>query len=741
MAQSAPRPEIEITSTVHSVVFSNGETGYSIFFAYPSGSSNPARDRFTAVGSVGTLRDKERVILRGEWGDHPKFGRQFRIAQFELPDFKAGGVLPFLESGYIKGVGPALAKAIFAKFGDKTAEIFDTDPEQLLTVQGIGKVKLESMVESWREHSGKREVLSEFSQYGIGGQTIQKILKCWENPRDAIKVLNTNPYLLAWKISGVGFRKADEIAQKKGFGLKHPLRVQAAIAYSLEEAAQKNGHCFLHREVLFEDVNMLLNPELPDRTVFQPEDVRLINAELATLIDKQKVVEKEGGRMYLSSVYFAESRLEQNLLTLLSAPAPALQPAKELSEYEQENGITLHDQQRAAVLGPLQCGVYVITGGPGTGKTTIIKALLAILGKDAGEISLTAPTGRAAKRMAESTGKSAQTIHRLLGVQGGHGFTYTKDNRLPADLVIVDEASMLDVFLAKSLTDALKPGARLVLLGDVDQLPSVSAGAVLKDLLACPRIARTRLTKIYRQSPNSFISVNAQAVIGGKIGEMNLTNNTDDFFWMGIDHCCAPNSSPFERTAAIQDKIRRAVLRLLQVGYSSNDIQVLSPTYAGEAGVNKLNSILQDILNPGVIREKIGAQTLSVGDRVMQLRNNYDKDVFNGDQGRVALINHQEKNIDVEFDGRVISYPFNDADELTLAYAITIHKAQGSESPAIIMPVTTAQYMMLQRNLIYTGITRAKRMCVLVGEKKALSIAVRAQNTKPRNTHLLATAI
>lgn len=734
---SSPAPAQEINATVRKVIFHSQDSGFTVFEACPLDSPHPSRDSFTAAGPVGSLSPKDNVVLRGEWTEHKRFGRQFDVKTFELPNFKSGGILGFLESGYVKGVGPSTAKAIYERFGEKTAEILDADPEQLLEVKGIGRSKLDGILASWGEHSGKREVLAVFSQFGIVGATVQKILKRWQNPRAALDVLNTNPYLLAWEIHGIGFLKADEIARKKGFGLKHPLRVQAAIAYALDEAAKREGHCFLFREDLFERVNALLNPALPDRKSFSPEDVQLIESEIFTLISKQKIIESQGGRFYLSPVHRAESRLERNIMTLMHAPAAPLTDGKPLEEYERENGIQLHQVQRDAVEGALANAFHVITGGPGTGKTTIIKALLATLGDSVKEVSLAAPTGRAAKRMSESTGKDAQTIHRLLGYTPGQGFEHNEEDPLPADMLIIDEASMLDVFLARAVTSALKPGARLVLIGDVDQLPSVAAGAVLKDLLACPHVSRTRLTKIFRQSENSFISVNARAVINGKAGEMNLTNQTDDFFWYGIDRHCHDGTSPADRAMLIQGCIVKAVYRLLQLGVAPGDIQVLSPTYKGEVGVARLNSILQDVFNKEVPREKIGFNVFSVGDRVMQLKNNYDKDVFNGDQGRITRIDRQESEVDVDFDGRVVTYAFKDADELTLAYAITVHKSQGSESPVIIQPVTTAQYIMLQRNLLYTGITRAKSKCILVGEKKALNIAVRNQNTKPRNTNLL----
>jgi exodeoxyribonuclease V alpha subunit len=730
----------QISAVVQSIRWQDSASGWTIAEMAPSSPEAPSSVQvksFTAVGSLGSIKKNERVVLHGEWVIHDKYGPQLQVSGIELPDYKAGGIKEFLNSGYLKGVGPSLAQKIYEHFGEETAKIFEDDPDRLCEVKGIGQKKLVEIMDCWNEHQGKREILAAFSSFQIGPRTVQKILDRWKNPRDAMKVLNENPYLLAWEIHGVGFSKADEIAKNKGFTPKHPHRVKAAIAYVLDEAAKGQGHCFLYREQLFTRVNGLLNPHAPDKTAYSSEDLALIEDNLQSLLFNQKVVEESDGRIYLFPVFRAERAVEQNCRQLLS-PLPSSNDAQAaLHAFQQQNGIRLHEQQAEAVLKAHRSRLHVITGGPGTGKTTIIKALLATLDEGI-SVALAAPTGRAAKRMSESTGSASKTIHRLLefSPQNG-GWGHNKENPLDADLVIVDEASMLDIFLAKALTDALKPESRLILIGDVDQLPSVSAGSVLQDLLASPDISRTRLTEIFRQSPNSFISLNANAVIRGKFQEINLSNKTEDFFWLGIDPWCCEETTSAQKCQLIKHRVCKVIERLFELGYKKEDIQILSSTKKGEVGINSLNSMLQEIFNKGGKTYKIGFNNFAIGDRVMQQRNNYDKEVFNGDQGYIQKIDTEESKLFVTFDGRIVEYEFKNADELTLAYAITVHKSQGSESPIIIHPVTMSQYVMLQRNLLYTGITRAKSRCILVGEIAALKRAVRNRASTQRNTSLL----
>lgn len=728
---------LEVRATVHKVRTHKEESGWTVFEAYPSDTSSKSRDMFTAVGCVGTLSPHDEVILEGEFVNS-KWGRQFQVSKFQLPDFKAAGLKNFI-CNHLKGIGPALGALIYDTYGDGFKEVMETDPERLLEVKGIGKKKLPGIIESWNEHSGKHEILSAFAGIGITPAAAQKILKRWENPRDAIRILNEDPYQLAWEIRGIGFLKADEIAQKKGFHLKHPLRVRAATLYALDQASGTRGHCFLSKDELFEAVNKLINPHQDDARLYDAQDVALMEEGLNYLVFRRKVVELDNGkRVYPANVYRAEMQLQANIEAFINSKVPVEETSEALATYEFENGITLHENQREAVIQALRNRLHIITGGPGTGKTTIIKGILATLPDSIQSIRLCAPTGKAAKRMEESTGQPATTIHRLLEISSsGGGFVHNKENPLDADLVIVDESSMLDVFLARSLTDAIKPGARLVLIGDQDQLPSVGPGTVLADLLACNRVPRTRLTAIFRQDDNSFISINAQAVLSGNIKKVNLTNETSDFFWMSIDDRSNKDTPAGIRGGMIQHRIKKAIARLLELNYTPADIQVLSPMNNGPVGVNALNVMLQDALNPNVARVKIGRHLYSVGDRVMQLKNNYEKEVFNGDQGHITCILPDDELVYVEFSSGVIEYTFSDVDELSLAFAITVHKSQGSESPVVIIPVTTGHFMMLQRNLVYTAITRAKKMCILAGEKRALGMGIKSLSRNKRNTFLM----
>jgi len=734
---------------VKKVKWRNPDTGWGIAEVYPATGGK----HYTIKGFLGELREKERIVITGRVVIDEKFGHQFEVTQLQLPDFKSGaGILAFLQSGYIKGVGESLAKEIFDAFGEQTANILEHNPERLLDVKGIGKAKLNSIIESWNQQSGKREALAFFAKYKIGPATVTKILDRWKNVREALRIVRENPYILAWEISGVAFAKADEIAMSMGFERECAPRIEAAVGYALHTASATNGHCFLPRTTCLQHAMNFLDPipgqgfKLKPLSAFAEELVQMVDQAIASLVQTRRVF-VEGERVYLHRIYQAECKLAELLRTLSQgADRVSVDKVNEIiTRYEQRAKITLHENQREAVIAAACRKVCVITGGPGTGKTTIIKCLLEVLGRiGLRSVSLAAPTGKAAKRMSEATGKAATTIHRMLGFRPGAGYEHDEENPLEADVFILDEASMLDTFLARATLAALKKTAKLILVGDVDQLPSVSAGKVLSDIIQSRKIPVVRLTCVFRQSENSFINLNAQAIRRGSFQEINRSNKTDDFFWMDVptkmkDECGQTTDIPTaERLKQIRKKLIQAVIRLLERGYGGDDIQVLSPAKAGPAGTIALNTVLQGILNAHGEAFKVSGQEFRIGDRVMQQRNDYKKEVFNGDQGKIKSFNKDENTVTIEFDGVEVEYKAAEMGDVKLSYAITVHKSQGSESPVIIQIITYAQYIMLQRNIIYTGVTRAREFCVLIGEEPALIHALKQIDGQKRHTMLAA---
>ncbi|MBU1247123.1 MAG: ATP-dependent RecD-like DNA helicase [Proteobacteria bacterium] len=756
-AESGLQERAVIIKTVHC---GHLASGFRILRVYPEG-GKPSQ-WFDTVGNYWTVKEGERLIIRGSFEKNPEYGMQFVMKSFEIPDMVQRGMRTFLVEGFLKGVGPSLGSEIYRVFGEDAADILDNAPERLLEVKGVGKQKLETIMESWHEQRGRREALAMFSTWNLGPATIHKIFARWPNPRDAYKQVKDNPYLLAWEIKGVGFMKADEIARNMGYPLDSPHRAQAAIAFALDEAA-KQGHCYLPRDVLFTNVAVLLFPETVNQFVSQATGA-YIEDNLQALIFAGRCIDEPHG-VYLRPLYSAEVKLSEHIARLLQARvvAPSDMDAK-ISRFEQQNGYALHPLQRDAVKSSLSNKVNVITGSPGTGKTTIVRCLLALYlpdqvvdGQDLPKVNLVAPTGKAAKRLSESTGQPASTIHRLLNYKQGSGFEFNADHPMDVDLLICDETSMLDVYLARSLCAALPNKARLVLVGDVNQLPSVNAGCVLHDLIKSGCVPVVRLSQIYRQSANSFISLNAQAILEGRGRDMAMTRKigegpADDFYWLPVDDEASKAAiaamvvakakpdykEPQARAELIQKKVINAVKRLLKRGVAAQDIQVLSSTKGGAAGTYALNECLQNLINPHGAEFSLGKNSVfRIGDRVMQLRNNYNNDVFNGDLGVVQGWDAKERLAVVSFDGRPVEYKAKDMmDQITLAYATTVHKAQGSEAPYVVMPVTSAQYMMLQRNLIYTGVTRAKTWCILVGEKRSLNMAINRNEVLDRNTFL-----
>lgn len=727
----------DLSVTVNRVIFANPSQGFAIFSVVPSSKRRGVKEDLVAKGHVGDLSEGDSLIISGKWVSHPKYGDQIQVEGYRLPDIGSGeGIYEFLKSGFIKGVGASLAKTIVKHFGESTNEVLNNEPQRLLEVSGIGKKKQASIVTSWKEHAEKRSIIVKLQEWGIGPATIQKIFKSWKNPQEIIPGIEQNPYVLT-EIENVGFLIADKIAQNIGIKKDSEHRIGAAVCFALEEAGSKDGHIYLVQKQLVEKTKELLTIENEKNW-----ERKIINC-FAWLSEESRII-IEDDRIYHPRAFYSEKSLANNTLRLLGhgiSLAYQVDLDGLLDSYQKRENIIFDATQKEAIKSILDNKVSIVTGGPGTGKTTIVNAAIEIL-ESAGVsgIGLVAPTGRAAKRMEESTGREAKTIHRYLGYRQGQGFTVNKNNRSEDELIICDESSMLDVYLSNALVSALQNEARIVFIGDVYQLPSVGAGNILRDMINSGRVPTVELKQIHRQAEGSWISLNAHAVKNGKLKDVNLSNDADDFFWLSVPLKDGNEQEipAFERCAMVQKKIFGAMNRLLEIGYDFDDIQILTPMRKTNAGVVEINKQIQLMLNKKLKRRsvQIGFRRFAVGDRVMQLKNNYEKDVYNGDQGKVFKIDEDESKVFVKFGNHVLEYSFLEADELDLAYACTVHKSQGSEYKIAIIPVTTSHFIMLQRNLLYTAITRAKEKCVLIGEKKALSIAVK--NDKPiiRNTTL-----
>lgn len=687
----------------------------------------------TIVGSFPPMQEGESLQVCGEWQVHNRYGKQLAVDQWErqIPATEEG-LKRYLSSGLIKGIGPVTADRIVNHFGLDTLDIMENEPHRLREVEGIGAKKATGILKSYGQYKDVQDVLVFLQGYGVGVGQAMRLFRRYG--RDTIKQVQENPYRMAEDVFGIGFRTADKIARQLGLPEDAPERVQASITYTLSRAAEQ-GHVYLPCEVLFERIKELLDvSEEALKEVFLEEQLRLMVEQKRLYREEQEF----GEAVYYAPFYQAEQGSARLVLKLsrLARQYTDLEIIQALGKVKHDCS-HLTEEQLEVLEHALQNGVLVVTGGPGTGKTTTIKALLTIFQLIKQKVLLAAPTGRAAKRVTEATGEEAFTIHRLLeySYTEGEGFRFMRNEKNPVDagVVIIDEASMVDLMLMYNLLKALPPGCRLVMVGDVDQLPAVGAGNVLKDLINSGNIPCFRLNYIFRQARESMIIVNAHRVNQGEMPYLNVKNK-DFFFIHEEDPECAaqlvvqlcrerlPNYGPFDPLL---------------------DIQVLTPMRKTAAGVERLNLLLQQALNPQA-RDKLEATNkgtnFRLGDKVMQIRNNYQKEVFNGDIGLVTAIDREEAELIVTFrdllQPRPVVYDFTELDELVLSYAVSVHKSQGSEYPVIIMPVLTQHYMLLQRNLLYTGITRARKLAVLVGSKKALAIAVRNNRSEERYSFL-----
>jgi exodeoxyribonuclease V alpha subunit len=739
-----------LIGSVERLTYYNPENGYSVLRLRPEHSRTPGMDHeglVTVTGNLPELTPGEYLRLQGRWANHPKHGLQFQVEVCEqtLPATVAG-IRRYLGSGLIKGIGPRLAERIVNHFGKQTLDVIENQPELLRQVSDIGPKRARSIAVAWEEQKQVKEIMLFLHSYGISTNLAVKVFKQYGD--QSLSVVHSDPYRLARDIYGVGFKTADRIALSLGLPVDHPSRIEAGVVYALNQATDE-GHVYMPRQELLSRAAELLEID-PDCTL--PAVERLAQAdrlrqEVLPHTDDVEASQKSTSTgvsetpgvygtlaVYLTPLYHSEAGVAERLRALLQAWPSRL---SDLPPAFVSIDTTLSTEQQAAIRTALSQPVSVLTGGPGTGKTTALKALITVLESARKRYALASPTGRAAKRLSQATGRSASTIHRLLGYSPGEGFKYHAGNPLPIDLLVVDEASMLDLSLTYNLLKALQPGTHLVLVGDVDQLPSVGAGDVLRDVIASGMAPVTRLSVIFRQAAHSRIITNAHRVNEGQMPVFPLTNRAEAGF-PSIDFFLFPAETPEEAANWVQDVVCNRIPQKFGL-HPRNDIQVLAPMYRGPAGVTILNERLQASLNPPDSikpEKKLFGQVFRPGDKLMQTQNNYDKDVYNGDIGYLFSIDPVEHSLTVDFESRPVTYDWSEADQLILAYAVSVHKSQGSEFPAVVIPLVTQHYLMLQRNLLYTAITRAKQLCVLVGSRRAIAMAVHNDKVARRYTAL-----
>ena len=704
----------QLRGIVDRITFQNEENGYTVARLQVEGLAAYNNRPATIVGEMLSINPGETVVLEGEWTTHKQYGAQFKIASYQtVYPSTVEGMRRYLGSGLIKGIGPVTAKRIVDHFGKEALDVIERDPERLVEVEGLGAKRAKWIIKAWEDQREIHNVMLFLQSHEVGTGYAVKIWKRYGH--DAVELIRENPYRLSVDVWGIGFLTADRIAQKMGIPAHSDRRIQAGLLHVLNEAADKEGHVFLPEDALIESCVEAL--DVP---------VDAIAPCIAQLCSEESIV-VDDERVYLPHLYYAEQGAATRCYQLSQVQRIELGniPA-EIRAIEQRDGVTFAPRQKTALEKALSHNLLVLTGGPGTGKTTTIKGLIALLEARNKKIALTAPTGRAAKRMSEATGHEAKTIHRLLKFSPSEMvFEKNFENPLEIDALIVDEISMVDTVLMNSLLRAVPISASVVLVGDVDQLPSVGAGNVLKDVIASGIVEVVELNEIFRQAQTSRIITNAHAINRGEMPYVQNDRDSDFFFLEAsepdqvVETVCGLCATRLPRTYRLD---------------SIEDIQVLVPMYRGETGANNLNQVLQDELNPKGQEMTRGGIRFRVGDKVMQVRNNYDRDVFNGDIGRVHGI--EDDILRVRFQDRVLAYEFSELDELVLAYAMSVHKSQGAEFRAVVMPLTTQHYMMLQRNLLYTAITRARELVVIVGTKQALGMAVRNNRVAERHTTL-----
>ena len=697
-----------LAGAVERVTFHNTENGFCVLRVKARGH----RELVTVVGHAALVSAGEWMTASGEWVNDRTYGQQFRARFLKASaPTSAEGVERYLGSGMIRGIGPVYARKLVRAFDERVFDVIESEPERLREVDGIGPVRAERITTAWAEQKTVREIMVFLHSHGVGTARAVRIFKTYG--ADAVQVMSENPYRLARDIRGIGFKTADAIAMRLGIEKSAMIRIRAGVGFALTEAMD-DGHCGLPTGELLPRAAELL--EVP---------VELVRTAVELELADGHIVADEAANtpcIFLAGLYGAERGIAERLRRIADAslPWPPIDPDKALPWIEQRTGLTLARSQDAAVRLALASKVLVITGGPGVGKTTIVNAILRILAAKGARLALCAPTGRAARRMTEASGFEARTIHRLLEVDPATGsFRRDADRPVDCDLLVVDEASMVDVLLMHALVKAVPDTAAMLIVGDIDQLPSVGPGQVLADIIASAAVPVVRLTEVFRQAATSRIIVSAHRINGGIVPVLDKPDRESDFYFV-------PADDPESAVPKLLELVRTRIPRRFGLD-PIRDVQVLCPMNRGGVGAQSLNVELQTALNPAGERriERFG-WTFAPGDKVMQIENDYEREVYNGDIGRVHDVDPELGELTARFDERSVAYGFGELDALVPAYAITIHKSQGSEYPAVVIPLMTQHYVMLQRNLLYTGVTRGKRLAVLVGQRKAVAIAVKA---------------
>ncbi len=710
---------VHMQGTLERVVFHNEENGYTVFSL-----KTKTGDSVAVIGHMGEPQPGVSLEIWGEWVTNPRFGRQLHMQKHQtvLPAH-VEGIRHYLGSGLIHGVGPKTAERIVDAFGADTFKVLDHEPERLLEVDGIGRKTAEAVREGWGEHRGIRDLIMFLQPHGVSTSYAVRIFRFYG--KHALTVVQENPYRLAMDIHGIGFLTADAVALKLGFEKDSPLRAEAGVLYVLKKVTEEGN--------VYYPLELLVAKTAADLDIMYD----LVEEAIHALKREERVVVEplpDGEEaVYLARFHAYESGISTYLRKILGSPKSVAITAPDavVESVVGELGIHLAEAQLEAVRTAARAKIMVLTGGPGTGKTTITNAIIRVFKSLKAKVLLCAPTGRAAKRMFETSGVEAKTIHRLLEYSPREdGFQRNEDNPLACGLLVVDEASMMDTMLMFHLLKAVPLGATVIFVGDVHQLPSVGPGNVLRDVITSGVVDVVELTEVFRQAQESDIITSAHKINCGEVPYLDAgKEQLSDFYFIRQD-------DPERCAAMVVDLVRNHIPRRFGMD-RFNDIQVLTPMHKGSAGAGNLNMLLQQALNPETRLIKRGDREYRLGDKVMQIRNNYDKDVFNGDIGRVCVVNPKEKELTVRFDDeKNVIYAFNELDELVPAYAISIHKSQGSEYPAVVIPVLTQHYVLLQRNLIYTGVTRGKKLVILVGAPKALSIAVKNNRMQKRYTRL-----